>query len=53
MKCPVMINDKLAIRSRPNLGLAVDHRIMDGAVAVRFLQDVENLYVNPYLLFKA
>jgi len=52
-KMSVVINDKLEIRPIFNLGLAVDHRVVDGSVAAKFLQDMKRLLVNPYLLFKA
>ncbi|HLG50742.1 MAG TPA: dihydrolipoamide acetyltransferase family protein [Chloroflexota bacterium] len=37
---PVVLDEAIAIRSRVNLCLAFDHRVMDGAVAGRFLQSV-------------
>jgi 2-oxoglutarate dehydrogenase complex dihydrolipoamide succinyltransferase (E2) component len=39
-KMPVVINDAIAIRSMMYLCLSYDHRIIDGAVAVRFLQQI-------------
>ncbi|MFQ6134055.1 MAG: dihydrolipoamide acetyltransferase family protein, partial [Armatimonadota bacterium] len=43
-KLPVVINDAITIRSMMNLCLSYDHRIVDGATAVQFLQQVrENL----------
>lgn len=37
---PVAVNGKIAIRTMLPLCLAYDHRVLDGADAVRFLQDV-------------
>ena len=39
-KLPVVIDDAIAIRSMMNLCLSYDHRIVDGATAVQFLQQV-------------
>ncbi|MFQ5809671.1 MAG: dihydrolipoamide acetyltransferase family protein [Armatimonadota bacterium] len=39
-KMPVVINDAIAIRSMMYLCLSYDHRIVDGATAVQFLQAV-------------
>jgi 2-oxoisovalerate dehydrogenase E2 component (dihydrolipoyl transacylase) len=41
VKRPVVIDDAIAIRSRMNLCLSFDHRILDGATAGRFLQSVK------------
>lgn len=38
---PVVIDDAIAIRSRMNVCLSFDHRILDGATAGRFLQSVK------------
>jgi pyruvate dehydrogenase E2 component (dihydrolipoamide acetyltransferase) len=37
---PVAIDGKIAVRTMLPLCLAYDHRVLDGAVAVRFLKDV-------------
>lgn len=39
-KRPVVINDAIAIRSMMYVCLSFDHRIIDGAVAGRFLQEI-------------
>ena len=40
---PVVIAEAIAIRSRMNLTLAFDHRLVDGAPAAKFLQKVKHL----------
>ncbi|MQG39605.1 MAG: 2-oxo acid dehydrogenase subunit E2 [SAR202 cluster bacterium] len=40
-KRPVIIDDKIHIRSMMNLCLTFDHRIMDGAEASKFMTDVK------------
>lgn len=40
VKRPVVVDDAIAIRSMMNLCLSFDHRILDGALAGRFLQSV-------------
>ncbi|MBC2188880.1 dihydrolipoamide acetyltransferase family protein [Listeria booriae] len=41
VKRPVVIDDMIAIRNMVNLCLSIDHRILDGLVAGRFLQKVK------------
>jgi 2-oxoisovalerate dehydrogenase E2 component (dihydrolipoyl transacylase) len=41
IKRPVVIDDMIAIRSMMNLSLSLDHRILDGLAAARFLQQVK------------
>ena len=40
-KRPVIIDDKICIRSMMNLCLTFDHRIMDGSDASKFINDVK------------
>lgn len=47
VKKPAVINDKITVRSMMTLTLVFDHRIMDGAVAARFLQAVKKTLENP------
>jgi len=49
-KAPVVQGDKINIRSQMNITIAVDHRIIDGAVAARFLSEVVDLIQNPEML---
>lgn len=41
VKRPVVVDDAIAIRSMMNVCLSFDHRILDGAIAGRFLQAVK------------
>jgi len=41
VKRPWVINDAIAIRAIMNLCLSLDHRVLDGSVASRFLQSVK------------
>jgi 2-oxoisovalerate dehydrogenase E2 component (dihydrolipoyl transacylase) len=41
VKRPVVIDDAIAIRPMMNLSLSIDHRILDGLAATRFLADVK------------
>lgn len=41
VKRPVVIDDAIAIRPIMNLSLSVDHRLLDGLTATRFLADVK------------
>jgi len=45
-KTPVVVDDAIAIRSICHLSLSFDHRLIDGALADRFMsklkQDLEN-----------
>ncbi|MDY0324441.1 MAG: dihydrolipoamide acetyltransferase family protein, partial [Candidatus Carbobacillus sp.] len=52
VKRPVVIDGMIAIRDMVNLTLSLDHRVLDGAVAGRFLQkikhDLENFEPHSY-----
>ncbi len=41
VKRPVVVNDAIAIRSVMNLEVSFDHRVLDGGVALRFLNAVK------------
>jgi len=47
---PVAIEGKLAIRPTVNIGLSADHRVVDGATAARFLQDLQGLLEDPSVM---
>jgi pyruvate dehydrogenase E2 component (dihydrolipoamide acetyltransferase) len=47
---PAFINGKIEARSFMEISVAVDHRIMDGAIAAKFLQRFVELIENPVLL---
>jgi len=42
IKRPVVVNDMIAIRSMMNLSLSIDHRLLDGLAAARFLRQVKD-----------
>ena len=42
-KRPVVINDAIAIRPMAYLSLSFDHRVIDGATADQFMQEVKRL----------
>ncbi|QHD15312.1 2-oxo acid dehydrogenase subunit E2 [Staphylococcus equorum] len=44
IKKPVVIDDMIAIRNMVNLCLSIDHRILDGLQAGRFMNFVKNTY---------
>jgi pyruvate dehydrogenase E2 component (dihydrolipoamide acetyltransferase) len=47
---PVVIDGKIEVRTRVNLSLVFDHRIVDGAEAARFLQTLKDMLENPSTL---
>ena len=49
-EAPVVINGKLEISTCMEIGVAVDHRIIDGALGAQFLQRVKELVENPEML---
>lgn len=49
-KRPVVVEDQIAIRQMMYLCLSYDHRVLDGAVAARFLQTVRKLLEQPLSL---
>lgn len=50
MEKPVVVSGQVVVRSMMNLCLSFDHRVMDGAPAARFLQEVKALLESPYQL---
>ena len=52
-KMPVVVNDQVAIRTMMPLSLSYDHRLVDGATAARFLNDVIEYLENPSRLLIA
>lgn len=44
---PVVINQEIHIKPIVNLTLSSDHRVIDGAVAAKFLQRIKQLLENP------
>ena len=47
---PVVLDGKLAIRPILYLGLSADHRVVDGAMAAAFIQELQQTLENPYLM---
>ena len=47
---PTVLDDQIAIRSKVKVNLSVDHRVVDGALAARFLGRLRELLENPRLL---
>ena len=47
---PVVANGQIVPGTRMNLGLSCDHRVVDGAVAAKFLAEVKKLLENPALM---
>lgn len=50
-KIPVVVDDEVVVRPVMSLSLTADHRIVDGAVAAKFLQDLKARIEQPALLF--
>ncbi len=49
-KKPVVVNDELKVGYVLPLSLAVDHRVIDGADAGRFLNEIKSLLSDPMML---
>jgi pyruvate dehydrogenase E2 component (dihydrolipoamide acetyltransferase) len=47
---PVVQAGEIVVRQMWTLSLVFDHRVVDGAPAARFLQQIKQLVENPYLL---
>jgi pyruvate dehydrogenase E2 component (dihydrolipoamide acetyltransferase) len=47
---PVAMNGQVSVRQRVRLTGAFDHRIIDGAMGARFLQDLKKILENPVQL---
>ncbi|WDI41400.1 2-oxo acid dehydrogenase subunit E2 [Bremerella sp. P1] len=52
-KMPVVVKDQIVARLMMPLSLSYDHRLVDGATAQRFLNDVKGLLENPSKLLMA
>jgi pyruvate dehydrogenase E2 component (dihydrolipoamide acetyltransferase) len=48
---PVVLDGNVEVRQRMRATLSVDHRVADGALAGRFLQDLKKTVEAPELLF--
>ena len=49
-KKPVVVDDKIVVRSMMMASCAVDHRILDGAPAGQFLAALKETLENPYMM---
>ncbi|MFX1578834.1 MAG: dihydrolipoamide acetyltransferase family protein [Promethearchaeota archaeon] len=49
-KSPVVIDDKIVIRSMMMASCAVDHRVLDGAPAGQFLAALKETLENPFMM---
>jgi pyruvate dehydrogenase E2 component (dihydrolipoyllysine-residue acetyltransferase) len=47
---PVVVDGALAVGRRMKMTISCDHRVMDGAMGARFLQDVKRLLEEPLRL---
>ncbi len=47
---PIALDGEVSIRPIMKMSLSADHRVLDGAVAARFLADLKAALENPYLL---
>ena len=45
---PVVIDGQVVVRDRVKVTLSSDHRVIDGATAARFLQEVKHLLEEPF-----
>ena len=52
VKKPVVVDDEIVIRSRMNITLSGDHRVIDGATGAKFIQEVKRLLQNPLSLIE-
>ncbi len=52
-KMPVVVKDQIVARLMMPMSLSYDHRLVDGATAQRFLNDVKSLLENPSKLLMA
>ncbi len=47
---PVAMNGQVTVRQRMRLTGAFDHRIIDGAMGAKFLQDLKKILEHPVQL---
>ena len=51
IKKPVVVDDEIRVRPCMTISLSIDHRVIDGVLAAKFLGRVKELIETPYLLF--
>jgi pyruvate dehydrogenase E2 component (dihydrolipoamide acetyltransferase) len=47
---PVVVDGAITVRKRMRVTMSCDHRVIDGAVGARFLQDLRRMLENPLML---
>ena len=47
---PVVINGEITVRPMMVLSLTADHRVIDGAPAAEFLEELKRYITKPFLL---
>ncbi len=47
---PVVVDGELSVRKRLRVTMSCDHRVIDGAIGARFLQDLRRMIENPLML---
>jgi pyruvate dehydrogenase E2 component (dihydrolipoamide acetyltransferase) len=47
IKTPVVVDDEIVIRPMMNMTLSIDHRIVDGDYAARFLMYIKKMLEDP------
>jgi len=47
---PIVVSGEIKIRPTFYIGLSADHRVVDGAAAAAFLQELQRILQNPYLM---
>jgi pyruvate/2-oxoglutarate dehydrogenase complex dihydrolipoamide acyltransferase (E2) component len=52
-KMPAVVNNEVAVRDMMPLSLTYDHRLVDGAAAARFLNEIKGLLESPTRLLLA
>lgn len=50
VKRPVVVDDRIEVRSMMYLCMSYDHRVMDGFVAAQYIQEVKKYLQNPALI---
>jgi len=47
---PVVVDGAVVVRKRMRVTMSCDHRVIDGAIGARFLQDLRRMIENPLML---
>ncbi len=47
---PVVVDGAITVRKRLRVTMSCDHRVIDGAIGARFLQDLRRMLENPLML---